>query len=86
MIKKPGKVCIKINDKGPQVKGAQELLRKAGSTIKVTGVFTIGMYAAVKAFQKKNGLKVTGVIDAKTLEVLGTYKSKKIVKMAPKKK
>ena len=77
---------IKINDKGPQVKEAQELLKKAGSTIKVTGVYTIGMYSAVKAFQKKNGLKPTGSIDAMTWKKLQAVKVKKPIKMAPKKK
>lgn len=77
---------MKINDEGVQVKEAQELLKKAGSTIKVTGVFSIGMYAAVKAFQKKNGLKVTGIIDSVTWKKLQAVKTRKIVKMGPKKK
>ena len=78
MILKP----LKMNDKGPAVLKAQKLLQKHGSTIKATGVFTIGMLSAVRAFQKKNGLKVTGVIDAKTFAKLEV---KKPVKMAVKK-
>lgn len=74
---------LKLNDKGPVVLKAQKLLQKAGSTIKATGVFTIGMLSAVRAFQKKNGLKVTGKIDARTFSKL---EAKKIVKMAPRKK
>lgn len=74
---------LKLNCEGPKVKEAQQLLRKAGSTIKVTGFYSIGMYAAVKAFQKRNGLKVTGEIDSATWKKLQAVK---IVKMAPKKK
>ena len=77
---------LKINDKGPQVKEAQELLKKAGSTIKATGFFSIGMYSAVKAFQKKNGLKQTGIIDSFTWKRLQTFKARKTIKMGPKKK
>lgn len=74
---------LKLNSEGLKVKEAQQLLRKAGSTIKVTGFYSIGMYAAVKAFQKRNGLKVTGEIDAMTWKKL---QARRIVKMAPKKK
>ena len=74
---------LKLNSEGPKVKEAQQLLRKAGSTIKVTGFFSIGMYSAVKAFQKRKGIKATGEIDAATWRKLQTVK---IVKMAPKKK
>ena len=90
MLKKEPRILLKMNDKGPKVREAQELLKKAGSTIKVTGVFSIGMYSAVKAFQKKQGLKATGAIDEGTLKVLMAFKVKKpprkIVKMGPKKK
>ena len=74
-----------INDKGIQVKAAQELLKKAGSSIKVNGIYSIGMVSAVRAFQKKNGLKVTGIIDTVTWKKLMAVKPKKIVKMAGKK-
>ena len=76
---------MSLNDKGSQIKVAQELLKKAGSTIKVTGVFSIGMLSAVRAFQKKNSLKVTGVIDNATWKKLMAIKTKKNVKMAGKK-
>ena len=65
---------IKMGDKGKAVSDAQKLLKKFGSTIKVTGEFTIGMLSAVKAFQKKNKLPVTGVIDKKTLDKLTAKK------------
>lgn len=58
------------------IKEAQELLRKAGSTVKATGKYTIGMYTAVKAFQKKHNLAVTGKIDYKTMRKLKTYMKK----------
>ena len=57
---------MKYGATGEDVKTMQKALQKTGSTIKVTGEFTIGMVSAVKSFQKKNGLKVTGEIDAKT--------------------
>ena len=57
---------MKYGATGEEVKTMQKALQKAGSTIKVTGEYTIGMVSAVKSFQKKNGLKVTGTIDAKT--------------------
>lgn len=75
---------MKIGSEGLQVKEAQEMLRKAGSNVKTTGMYTIGMYSAVKAFQKKNGLKQTGEIDNTTWKKLLVYK-KKIVKMGPNK-
>lgn len=78
---------MKLNDEGVHIKEAQELLRKAGSSIKVNGIFTIGMYSAVKAFQKKHGLKVTGKIDSFTWDKLLDYKkpARKTIKMGGKK-
>ena len=66
--------AIKMGAKGKVVSDIQKLLQKAGSTIKVTGEFGIGMLSAVKAFQKKNGLKVTGIVDKKTYEKLAAKK------------
>ena len=71
-------VPMKYGDNGVNVEEAQELLQKAGSTIKVTGIFSIGMVSAVKSFQKKNGLEKTGIIDILTWEKL-------IEKASPKK-
>lgn len=65
---------MKLNDKGANVKKAQQLLQKHGSAIKVTGVFTIGMLSAIKCFQKKNGLDVTGKMDKKTWDKLNLVK------------
>ena len=68
---------IVLGDKGPAVKECQMLLKKAGSSIKSTGEFTIGMLSAVKAFQKKNKLEATGKIDAKTFLKLSEFGGKK---------
>ena len=61
---------MKIGDKGTQIKKAQQLLKKHGSSIKPTDVFGIGMLSAVKSFQRKNKLAVTGIVDKKTWEKL----------------
>lgn len=68
---------IKMGDTGKSVSDIQKLLQKAGSTIKVTGEFGIGMFSAVKAFQKKNKLPATGIVDKKTLDKLSALKKKK---------
>ena len=66
---------LKLNDKGLKVVEAQKYLKKAGSKIEPNGVYTIGMVSAVRAFQKKNGLKVTGRIDKATFEKLSAVKA-----------
>jgi len=64
---------ISYGTEGKEVMEAQKLLKAAGSTITVNGKYTIGMVSAVKAFQKKNGLSVTGKIDTKTMNKLKTF-------------
>lgn len=59
-----------IGAHGPEVLYACTMLQKKGSTIKLTDKFHIGMRSAVICFQKKNKLKVTGVIDKKTWDRL----------------
>lgn len=71
---------LTIGAKGAIVKECQTLLRKAGSSIQVTGEFAIGMVSAVRSFQAKNGLAVTGVIDAKTYAKLNEKPKKKTAK------
>lgn len=66
-------VKMAYGEAGGRVTKAQKLLVKAGSKIKINGVYTIGMVSAVKAFQKRNKLPVTGVIDAKTMNALAAY-------------
>jgi len=64
------KFMLKYGDENKDVLEAQKLLKAAGSTITPNGKYTIGMVSAVKAFQKKNGLAVTGKIDSKTMTKL----------------
>jgi len=66
-------VKMAYGEAGGRVTKAQKLLVKAGSKIKLNGVYTIGMVSAVKAFQKKHGLPVTGEVDAKTMNKLAEY-------------
>lgn len=74
------KKVIKLGAEGIDVKKIQQLLAKAGSTIKPNGVFGIGMLSAVKAFQKRNNIKVTGVVDAATFKKLEAYNKPKRAK------
>lgn len=76
------KFMLKYGDENQDVMEAQKLLQAAGSAIKLNGRYTIGMTTAVKAFQKKNGLEVTGWIDTKTMNKLKTFAkpAKKTVK------
>lgn len=67
------KFMLKYGDENKDVLEAQKLLKAAGSTIALNGNFTIGMVSAVKAFQKNNGLGVTGKIDTKTMNKLKTF-------------
>jgi hypothetical protein len=54
-----------LGAKGDSVKKVQELLG-----IKADGDFGAGTEKAVKSFQKKFGIPVTGIVDAKTLKAL----------------
>lgn len=57
--------------KGVSVKNLQEMLNNAGcDSGEVDGSFGPITEAALKAFQKKNGLKETGIADEKTMSVL----------------
>ena len=80
---------LKYGMEGKEVEKMQKALQKSGSTVKVTGKYHIGMVSAVKAFQKRNNLKVTGTIDAKTKakleELLKPAKKVSIRKPAVKK-
>lgn len=81
-------VKMVVGSAGSEVTKAQKLLVKAGSSIKVTGKYGIGMYSAVKAFQKRNGLPATGEIDAKTMKKLAEYDkpAKKTIRKPAKKR
>lgn len=66
-------IKMAYGEKSGRVAKAQKLLAKAGSKINSNGVYSIGMVSAVKAFQKRNKLPVTGEIDAKTMNKLAEY-------------
>ena len=75
--------CIKYGATGVKVKECQKQLQYAGSKIKADGKYGIAMVSAVRAFQKKNGLAISGIIDAKTFKKLSAVK--KPVKKTAKK-
>lgn len=60
-----------LGAQGAHVLYACSRLQKNGSSIKLTDKFHIGMRSAVASFQKKNKLKVTGIVDKKTWDKLG---------------
>lgn len=55
----------------PAVKNAQEALNRNGAKLAVDGKMGKKTVAAIKSFQKKNHLKATGKLDAKTKSALG---------------
>lgn len=57
---------IKRGAKGEIVSQLQDLLSKDGSSLKIDGIFGIGTESAVKAFQRKHGLVVDGIVGPKT--------------------
>lgn len=66
--KATAKKAVKAN---PEVKAAQEALAAAGYKIKADGQMGKGTKKAIKSFQKKNKLKVTGKLDDPTKKALG---------------
>ena len=54
---------LKLYSAGKKVQKASILLANHGSKLKPTSEFSLAMRSAVMAFQRKNGLEVTGVID-----------------------
>lgn len=70
MKKVPYEKPVKIGDNGAIVSYICGLLQKKGSKVKTTEKFHIGVRSAVVCFQKKNKLKVTGVVDKKTWDKL----------------
>ena len=66
----PSIVVAKRGDKSPYVSDLQNMLIKKGAAIKADGDFGPATETAVKAFQQKNGLPITGSIDTDTLNKL----------------
>jgi hypothetical protein len=62
--------AVKPGSQGKDVKIIQNLLNKAGSKLKVDGVFGKLTEAAVQKFQKKSKLKVDGKVGPNTLAAL----------------
>lgn len=72
-VKKPAKIKypdLKRGDSGDLVVQLQDFLSRKGSKVKVDGVFGAGTQSAVRAIQRKNGLKVTGAVDSKVWDLL----------------
>ena len=68
----------KPGDKGSAVKKVQQRLKKLGYLSgSVDGDYGNGTKSAVKAFQKRNGLKQTGTVNAATLKKLNSSSAKK---------
>ena len=69
---------IKMGEKGEIVTQLQVFLVNSGSKIFIDGNFDLGTRNAVRAFQKRYQLPLTGQADAKTwaklLEVVGNIK------------
>lgn len=61
---------LKKNSEGPQVKKLQKLLNVLGATLEVDGKFGSGTEAAVKQFQKDQGLVVDGIVGDNTWATL----------------
>ena len=70
VAKKPSYPEVKFGAEGELVVQLQDLLSKHGSSIKISGKFNVGTLSAVKSFQKKNGLGITGVVNKKTWDAL----------------
>ncbi|MBU4604442.1 MAG: peptidoglycan-binding protein [Proteobacteria bacterium] len=66
--KAPKSVTAKPNAK---VRALQDTLNSKGAKLKVDGMMGKKTRMALKAFQKENGLKVTGKVDAATKKALG---------------
>jgi len=66
----PPIVVAKRGDNSPYIADLQDMLIKKGAKITADGAFGPATEKAVKDFQKKNKLKVTGQIDTDTLNKL----------------
>ena len=66
---------LTINSKGAEVTFVQQSLKDMGYNIKkVTGVFDNSTKRAVLAFQRDNKIKLSGMVDEKTMEAIKTLK------------
>ncbi len=66
----------KYGSRGEEVRQIQTKLKRWGYySGNVDGIYGSGTLAAVKSFQKKNGLKVDGIAGKNTLEAMGIFNS-----------
>ena len=66
----------KYGSRGDEVRQIQTKLKKWGYySGSVDGIYGSATLAAVKSFQKKNGLTVDGIAGTKTLQAMGIYNS-----------
>ena len=66
----------KYGSRGEEVKQIQTKLKRWGYySGNVDGIYGSATLAAVKKFQKKNGLTVDGIVGKKTLEAMGIFNS-----------
>lgn len=75
---------LRYGSEGDLVVQLQQLLSRWGSKVKTDGKYTIGTLSAVKNYQKKNGLEVTGVCDEKTWQALMKVAKVKTITAKPK--
>lgn len=61
---------IKRGSKGEIVVQLQDLLARNGSSVRISGAYDIGTESAVKAFQRRRMLKITGIADPDTWDQL----------------
>lgn len=63
-------LTVRSGDRGIIVRSIQSMLLDKGYTVSVTGTYDTATVAAVKAFQKKNGLTQDGICGADTQKLL----------------
>ena len=61
---------LREGDKGNEVVEMQDCLKQLGYLDEITGVYDATTTAAVKTFQRRNGLSVDGVAGSDTLKTL----------------
>lgn len=65
------KIVLQYGDTdSKKISTAQMYLKAAGSNLELNGEYTIGMVSAVRNYQKKKGLPITGKIDRRTWRML----------------
>lgn len=64
---------VRPGDKGVYVLGLQRNLKVRGSKIAVTGKYGDGTLRAVRSFQRRHGIKASGIVGVKTwMKLVGT--------------